>query len=219
MLLNMASKVFCRVILERTKIAQNEKLREDQAGFQAGRSCSDQIATMRIIVEQTIEWQSFVYQLYRFRKRPSIVPAGRFCISSEVDAALRDSCQGGHQSSSWRFFRTGGTQWADDSTIEYEGWGKTRLPTISLAVSGCPGLGGEDSLWPEERYSVDLYDILRSHWLCDDLALLSRRIQDMRDKTRALEVQGAKVGLKINATKTKLLRLCCILYDVDYDVD
>ena len=100
MFLNMASKVFCRVILERTKIAQNEKLREDQAGFQAGRSCSDQIATMRIIVEQTIEWQSFVYQLYRFRKRPSIVPAGRFCISSEVDAALRDSCQGGHQSSS-----------------------------------------------------------------------------------------------------------------------
>ena len=33
----------------------------------------------------------------------------------------------------------------------------------------------------------------------DDLALLSHRIQDMRDKTQALEVQSAKVGLKINA--------------------
>ncbi len=33
----------------------------------------------------------------------------------------------------------------------------------------------------------------------DELALLSHRIEDMRDKTRALEVQGAKVGLKINA--------------------
>ena len=41
----------------------------------------------------------------------------------------------------------------------------------------------------------------------DDLALLSHRIQDMRDKTQALEVQGAKVGLKINATKTKLMRI------------
>ena len=39
----------------------------------------------------------------------------------------------------------------------------------------------------------------------DDLALLSHRIQDMRDKTQALEVQSAKVGLKINATKTKLM--------------
>ena len=29
----------------------------------------------------------------------------------------------------------------------------------------------------------------------------------MRDKTRALDVQGAKVGLKINATKTKLMRI------------
>ena len=41
----------------------------------------------------------------------------------------------------------------------------------------------------------------------DDLALLSHRIQEMRDKTRALEVQGAKVGLKINATKTKLMHI------------
>ena len=41
----------------------------------------------------------------------------------------------------------------------------------------------------------------------DDLALLSHRIQDMRDKTRALEVQSAKIGLKINATKTKLMRI------------
>ena len=41
----------------------------------------------------------------------------------------------------------------------------------------------------------------------DDLALLSHRIQDVRDTTRALEVQSAKLGLKINATKTKLMRI------------
>ena len=61
MSLNMASKVFCRVILERIKIALDAKLREEQAGFRAGRSCTDQIATMRIIVEQSIEWQSSLY--------------------------------------------------------------------------------------------------------------------------------------------------------------
>ena len=37
----------------------------------------------------------------------------------------------------------------------------------------------------------------------DNFALLSHKIQDIRDKTRALEVQGAKVDLKINANKTK----------------
>ena len=33
MLLNMASKVFCRVMLERIKTALDEKQREEQAGF------------------------------------------------------------------------------------------------------------------------------------------------------------------------------------------
>ena len=55
MLLNKSSKVFCRVILEHIKTALDEKLREIQAGFRAGRSCTDQIATLRIIVEKRIE--------------------------------------------------------------------------------------------------------------------------------------------------------------------
>ena len=41
----------------------------------------------------------------------------------------------------------------------------------------------------------------------DDLALLSHRIQDMRDKSKALEEQGVKVSLKVNAAKTKLIRI------------
>ena len=61
MMLNMASKVFCRVILERIKTALDEKLREEQAGFRVGRSCTDQIATLRITVEHIIEWRSSLY--------------------------------------------------------------------------------------------------------------------------------------------------------------
>ena len=66
----------------------------------------------------------------------------------EVLAAIRDACQGGHyhQSSLGRFFCTGGTQWTEEPTTEYEDKGKTRLPAISPAVSGCPGLGDKDSL-------------------------------------------------------------------------
>ena len=41
MLLNTESKVFCRVILEGNKIVLDEKLREEQAGFQAGQSCTN----------------------------------------------------------------------------------------------------------------------------------------------------------------------------------
>ncbi|GFS22789.1 reverse transcriptase SR3-right, partial [Elysia marginata] len=49
------------VILERLKVALDEKLREEQGGFRKGKSCADQIATLRIIVEQSLEWNSPLY--------------------------------------------------------------------------------------------------------------------------------------------------------------
>ena len=42
-------------------MALDEKLREEQAGFRAGRSGTDRIATLRIIVKQSIKWQSSLY--------------------------------------------------------------------------------------------------------------------------------------------------------------
>ena len=68
MFLNMASKVFCRVTLERIKIVLDENLREEQAGFQAGRSCTDQMATLRTIVEQNTGWQSLDINFIDFEK-------------------------------------------------------------------------------------------------------------------------------------------------------
>ncbi|VDP08500.1 unnamed protein product [Schistosoma mattheei] len=43
------------------KDAVDAQLRDQQAGFRRGRSCTDRIATLRIIVEQSIEWNSSLY--------------------------------------------------------------------------------------------------------------------------------------------------------------
>jgi hypothetical protein len=45
-LLSVPGKVFCRVLLDRMTSAVNERLRDEQAGFRAGRSCTDHIATL-----------------------------------------------------------------------------------------------------------------------------------------------------------------------------
>ena len=58
MLLSTPGKVFNRVPLERMKEALDPKLRDQQAGFQRNRFCADQIASLRIIVEQSLEWNS-----------------------------------------------------------------------------------------------------------------------------------------------------------------
>ncbi|GFS07022.1 reverse transcriptase SR3-left [Elysia marginata] len=67
-LLSVPGKVFNRVILERLKVAlydYYEKLREEQAGFRKGKLCTDQIHVvihvLRMIVEQSLEWNSPLY--------------------------------------------------------------------------------------------------------------------------------------------------------------
>ena len=61
MLLSVPSKILCRIILDRIQETVDKKLRKEQAGFRKDKSCTDYIATLRIIVEQCIEWQSSLY--------------------------------------------------------------------------------------------------------------------------------------------------------------
>ena len=61
MLLSVPGKVLSRIILERIREAVDPKLRDQQAGFRRNRSCADQIARLRIIMEQSIEWNSTLY--------------------------------------------------------------------------------------------------------------------------------------------------------------
>ena len=61
MLLSVPGKVLNRIILDRLKTGVDAKLRDHQAGFRKDRSCTDQIATLRIIVEQSMEWDSSLY--------------------------------------------------------------------------------------------------------------------------------------------------------------
>ena len=54
-------KVLNRMVLERMKGEVDKTLREEQPGFRQDRSCTDQIATLRILVEQSIEWNPSLY--------------------------------------------------------------------------------------------------------------------------------------------------------------
>ncbi|VDP61499.1 unnamed protein product [Schistosoma curassoni] len=60
-LLSIPGKVFNRLLLNRMKDAVDAQLRDQQAGFRKDRSCTDQITTLRIIVEQSIEWNSTLH--------------------------------------------------------------------------------------------------------------------------------------------------------------
>ena len=50
-----------RVILNRLTGNVDPILRDQKAGFRKGRSCTDQIATLPIILEQSLEWKTSLY--------------------------------------------------------------------------------------------------------------------------------------------------------------
>jgi hypothetical protein len=60
-LLSAPSKILSRVILNRVKDVVEVRLRKEQAGFQKHRSYVDLINTMRIILEQSAEWQTTLH--------------------------------------------------------------------------------------------------------------------------------------------------------------
>ena len=61
MLLSVPGKVFNRIMMQRLKTAVDKKLRDHQAGFRKERSCIDQITSLRIIIEQSLEWNASLY--------------------------------------------------------------------------------------------------------------------------------------------------------------
>ncbi|VDP55910.1 unnamed protein product [Schistosoma curassoni] len=57
-LLSVPGKVFNKVLLSRMEDAVDDRIPDQQVGFRKNRLCTDQIATLRGIVEQSIEWNS-----------------------------------------------------------------------------------------------------------------------------------------------------------------
>ena len=64
MLVSIPGKVLTRIMLERLKTTLGKRLRDEQAGFRQDRSCTDHIATMRITIEQSLEWQAPLYAVF-----------------------------------------------------------------------------------------------------------------------------------------------------------
>ena len=60
-LLSLTNKVFSKIIHMRLAQALDTHIRQQQAGFRPGRSCSDHIFTLRQILEQSKEWNAPLY--------------------------------------------------------------------------------------------------------------------------------------------------------------
>lgn len=58
-----------RIILERFKVELDKWLWDEQPGFRKESSCADHIATLRIIMEKSLELNSSVYTIFVDNKK------------------------------------------------------------------------------------------------------------------------------------------------------
>ena len=206
-LLSIPSKVLCKIILRRIDSAINENLREEQAGFRAGKGCIDQIFSLRTIIEQSLEWNVPIFINF-------------IDFSKAFDSIHRESL--------WKIVRSYGVP---DKLVKlikafYENYqccialdnnALTDNFNITTGVrQGCilsPILfliiidwvmrkstndANRGIPWGE-GFNLDDLDF------ADDLALLSNKQDDLQNKTNNLVKFADQVGLKVNVKKTETM--------------
>ncbi|GFR70006.1 reverse transcriptase SR3-left [Elysia marginata] len=208
MLLSVPVKVLNRVILERLKEAVDPLLRDQQAGFRKDRSCADQIASLRIIVEQSLEWNSPLYinfidyekafdsvdreTLWKFLKHygiPKKIISIIKCNNQDMKCKVAHACQ---LSDSFEV-KTGVCQGCLLSPFLF-------LLVIDWIMKTTTQGRNNGIQWTLTTH-LDNLDF------ADDIALLYHNNRQMQDKTSHLELTSAQTGLKINTKKTELMKL------------
>ena len=208
MLLSTAGKVLNRIILERMREAVDRILRENQSGFRLSRSTADQITTLRIIVEQSLEWRTALrinfidYEkafdsLDRNVLWDLMAPYG---IPSKIISLVKNTYEG----TNCRILHEGGL--TESFSIKL-GVRQGCLLSPFLFLLAVDWIMKETTTGSRNGIQWTLVDQLEDLDFADDLALLAHTHTQMQAKTTKLEAISSKLGLKINTDKTKTIRI------------
>ena len=208
MLLSIPGKILSRIMLDRLKTSLDKTLRDEQAGFRQNRSCTDHIATMRIIIEQSLEWQTPLYATFvDFQKAFDSVDRNviwklmeHYGFPQKFITIIQQlyenaTCQVIHDGKLTEpfFVQTGVRQ------------GCLLSPTIFLLVVD----------WIMRQATTDRRTGLQWTFtkqledldFADDISLLSHKHQDAQEKLNRVSEEASKTGLQINTKKTEVMRV------------
>ena len=207
-LLSVPGKVLNRILLKRMKGKVDPLLRDQQAGFRQNRSCTDQIATLRIIVEQSLEWNSSLYinfvdyeKAFDSVDRETLWKLLRhYGVPQKLVTLIKNSYEG----MTCRVIHQG--QLTDSFPVR-TGVRQGCLLSPFLFLLAIDWIMKTATTQKRNGIQWTLCEQLDDLDFADDLALLSHNHQQMQNKTNELATISSQVGLKINEGKTKILKI------------
>jgi hypothetical protein len=180
----------------------------EQAGFRSNRSCVDQINTLRVIIEQSLEFQSPLYLLFVDYSR-AFDSVQRECIwraleERNLPKKFINLVKEGYNSFQCRVLHNG--QLTEPfQTISGARQGCLLSPLLFLVVSD--GVLTEMFSKKARGISRRLTQTLEDLDYADDICLLSHKWSDMQEKLNDLNYESKKIGLHTNLAKTEETRI------------
>ena len=206
-LITTTAKIMGKIIIRRIVLGVDTKLREEQAGFRAGRGTTEQIFVLRNILEQAIEWNSNLYLCFiDFEKAFDSVhreTLWKIMKSYGIPEKLIQMVKIMYEDSVCAvIYGTGTTEWFGVKSGVKQGCnmsGFVFLLIIDWIMRKTTACNNTGIRW---KMTTKLEDLD----FADDIALLSSNKEQMQDKLNLLISYAAKTGLKINTGKTKVMR-------------
>lgn len=205
-ILNVLNKLLAQIIYERLDVYIDNNMREEQAGFRRGRGCIDQSNTLRIIVEQSLEFNTPLYIAF--------IDFLRAFDTIKHSAIWRALDNKGVPSKIIKLIQN---LYSDANiSVLHEDMLSEPFQLTTGVKQGCP-------LSPM-LFNIVLDEIMRHvtrvprgiTWgfkrledldYADDIALLAHSQSDLQSKIDALHGEAQDVGLLINTQKTKIMRI------------
>jgi hypothetical protein len=207
-LLPIVSEMFSRIMLSRIQGPVDKVIRKEEAGFRASISCIDHINTLRIIIEQSMEWKTGLRVTFiDFEKAFNSLNRKKICrilkeygILHKIINLIKEM----YQDSTFLILLEGALSKpiAANSGVKQ---GCALSPTIFVIVMDYM----IKMVTANKRRGIiwKLTEGLENLDYADDICVLSQSYKDMREKLEDLNKEAVKVGLKMNASKTKAMKI------------
>ena len=207
-LLSVPGKVFNRILLDRMKDVVDPQLRDHQAGFRKDRSCTDQIATLRIILEQSLEWNSSLYiNFIDYEKAFDSVDRAslwRLLRHYGVPEKITNIIKNSYEGLTCRVVHRG--QLTDAFQVQ-TGVRQGCLLSPFLFLLAIDWVMKTSTVGKRNGIQWTLWTQLDDLDFADDLALLSYTQEQMQEKTNIIAENSTHIGLNIHREKSKILKV------------